>query len=102
MTMTPIIESFLKRLRAGIHPNPARDWTVLLILSAIILAGIVVWNAWIFDTVARGGVIGAPPVKKLPVFNRALLNDVRFIFETRAAEALKYRTGVYEYADPSQ
>lgn len=100
--MTPLIDSLLIRFRAGIRPNPERDWAVILLSSLIILAGIVVWNIRVFDTVARGGVIGTPPAKSSSVFNRALLSDVRAIFEARASEELKYRTGTYQYADPSQ
>ena len=50
--------SFLKRLRFGSNPSPVRDWLIMLTFSILVLAGIVVWNIWTFDTVANGGAIG--------------------------------------------
>lgn len=102
MNTSSFMERFLKRARSGVRLNPARDWAILLVCSAVILVGIVVWNAWVFDTVAKGGVIGTPVTKTPAVFDRSLLSEVRAIFETRAAEEVKYRTGAYQYADPSQ
>ena len=96
------IGSFFKQLRTGARQNPTRDWLMLLIFSAIALMGIVAWNVWTFQTVAGGGVIGAPAIKTSPVFNSSSLDTIRAIFENRVAEEAKYRTGVYRYADPSQ
>ena len=93
------IGSFLKRPHARL--DPARDWLTMLTLSAIIFAGIIVWNAWAFDTVASGGVIGAPATVSTPAFSRSTLDAIHAIFTTRAAEEAKYQTGVYTYADPS-
>lgn len=95
------IISYLKRLRAGVHQNPVRDWLVLLSVSAITLIGIIVWNVWAFDTVASGGTIGAPTTVAPPTFDPASLDTIRAIFESRAAEEAKYRTGTYRFADPS-
>ncbi len=100
MHMPNIINSFLKRPRGRI--DPARDWLTMLTLSAIIFAGILVWNAWAFDTVASGGVIGAPVTGSTPVFSRSALNAINAIFAARAAEEAKYETGVYNYTDPSR
>ena len=94
--------SFLKRLRAGAHQDPVRDWIAMLICSAIVLAGIIVWNVWVFDTVARGGIIGSGESSPSPAFNSSFLDAIHPIFEKRAAEATKYETGIYRYADPSQ
>ncbi|MBI4088594.1 hypothetical protein HY415_00680 [Candidatus Kaiserbacteria bacterium] len=96
------IGSFFRQLRTGARQNPTRDWLVLLIFSAIALAGIVAWNVWAFQTVAGGGVIGAPVTGAPQAFNPSSLDTVRAVFESRAAEEAKYRTGAYRYADPSQ
>lgn len=81
--------------------DPARDWILSLICSAIVLTGIIVWNAWAFDTVSRGGVIGSP-MKSVPsTFNNSSLDTVHDIFAKRAAEESKYESGAYRYADPS-
>ncbi len=101
----PIFNStapFLKRLRQGTHQDPMRDWLILLSLSAIALAGIIVWNVWAFDTVVGGGTIGPPATKAPEVFSRSSLEAIRTVFTNRAEEGAKYDTGVYRFADPSQ
>lgn len=104
MNIPSLATSFLKRVRRGARRDPARDWLALLTLSAIALAGIVVWNVWAFETVAGGGAIGTAPAKTALsiMLDRAALDAVRALFESRAAEQAKYSTGVYRYADPSQ
>ncbi len=102
MNFSRFISSFVQRMRAGAHQDPVRDWLALITLSAIALAGIIVWNVWAFDTVARGGTIGAPPPAAPQVFNRASLDAIQTIFRERAEEEAKYATGAYRYADPSQ
>lgn len=102
MNTSTTLGSFFGRLRSGMRFDPVRDWLVLLILSLFAFISIVVWNVWAFDTVARGGVIGSPVPKSAPVFNRSSIDAIHTIFEKRAAEEVKYVTGVYRYADPSQ
>lgn len=102
MNIFDTVISPLRRLRPGGLQDPARDWLVLLISSVIVLAGIIVWNVWAFDTVASGGAIGSAEPKATPLFSRATLEEIRTIFADRAAEEAKYVTGVYRYADPSQ
>ncbi|MFA6503300.1 MAG: hypothetical protein WCT45_03560 [Candidatus Paceibacterota bacterium] len=82
--------------------DPTRDWIVLLIGGMIALTGIVVWNAWAFDTVAGGGTIGNAATSTEPVFSQASLDAVHTIFENRALEESKYVSGVYMFTDPSQ
>jgi len=101
MTPSRLTESFLKRTRYG-APDPVRDWLVIITLSAIALAGIIIWNAWAFDTVAGGGIIGSAATSSLPVFNRSSIDSINTIFANRAAEEAKYETGIYRFADPSQ
>ena len=94
--------SLLKRLHTGAHIDPMRDWLALLACATIALTGIVVWNIWAFDTIAQGGVIGSSTASTPAVLDSPSLNAVRAVFEERAAEEAKYRTGVYRYSDPSQ
>ncbi len=93
---------YLKRIREEWHIDPERDWYMLASLSVIAVAGIIVWNVATFDTVANGGVIGAPPAQTIPLFNPASLDTIKTIFDNRAAEEQKYRDGTYRFADPSQ
>jgi hypothetical protein len=101
MHILSFVTRSLARLRYGKDIDPARDWIALLTLSLIIFAGILVWNAWAFDTVVGGGVIGSQSVAEKPLFNSDSLTQINAVFTARSAEEGKYVTGVYQYADPS-
>ena len=100
--MSTITTSFFKRLRSLAPLDPERDWIVMFLVSIIALSGIIVWNAWAFDTVANGGTIGTPVATTTPVFNQSSLETIRTIFDSRAAEEAKYASKLYQYVDPSQ
>jgi len=102
MTKINFIGSFLDRFRYGERLNPVRDWFVLLALSLMALACIIVWNVWAFGTIAQGGIIGSAATSSPPVFNSSSLDAINAIFSNRAVEEMKYETGVYRFADPSQ
>lgn len=102
MNISNFINSFFSRFRSAVHFDPMRDWLVLFTLSILAFVSIVVWNAWAFDTVARGGVIGTSATSTPLIFNRSSLDAIRTVFAERAIEGAKYATGVYRYADPSQ
>lgn len=103
MNIPNLATKVLKRARAGVREDPARDWLALITVSLIALAGIIVWHVWAFDTIAGGGAIGGVPAKTTSSTSaRASLDAIRAIFESRAAEEAKYATGAYRYADPSQ
>lgn len=94
--------SSLKRFRTGGLLNPEHDWIGLLALSSVAFAGIIVWNIWTFDTVANGGVIGTAATNSPTAFDRSSIDAINDIFEKRATEEIRYRTGVYRFSDPSQ
>lgn len=94
--------AFFKRLRRNSYSDPARDWLMLVALALIAFAVILVWAAWVFDTVSRGGTIGAPTAVKLPNFDSSSLTTIHNVFDSRAAEESKYESGVYHFDDPSQ
>ncbi|MBI2025450.1 hypothetical protein HYT04_01525 [Candidatus Kaiserbacteria bacterium] len=102
MSTINFIRSFVSRLRDSAYIDPVRDWLIILTLFIFAFAGIVVWNVWAFDTVARGGVIGTSATSTQPVFNGSSIDAIHSVFEKRSAEEAKYITGVYRYADPSQ
>lgn len=93
---------FLRRLHISSNPSPVRDWLIALTLAIMALISIVVWNIWAFDTVASGGAIGSPSVTTPPMFSRSSIDTIHAVFANRAVEEAKYRTGEYQYADPSQ
>jgi len=102
MSMRNFLSPFLQRARILSSRDPERDWILLLIISIITLTGIVVWNIFVFDTVANGGVIGAPVTNTTPVFSQSSLDAIHTVFANRAAEETKYIGEGYHYADPSQ
>lgn len=75
---------------------------MLCLFSVAMLIGIIVWNLWTFGTVIGGGTIGAPPPSAPAAFNLSSLNTIRTMFADRALEEMKYETGIYSVADPSQ
>ena len=102
MSIANLRTSFLKRLRVGTHQDPARDWIVSLIFSSIVLTGIIIWNAWVFDAVSRGVVIGSVATSSPQVLKNSSMSVINGLFEKRAAEEVKYETGAYRFVDPSQ
>lgn len=99
MNIFTSLKAFIKRRNE--RQDPARDWLLLLKLSMVVLVAIVAWNAWTFNRVANGGIIGGLPSGPPPVFSQASLDAINAVFTNRAAEESKYETGVYRYADPS-
>ena len=102
MSTTTFGKRVLDRLRYGTHTNPVRDWLVLITFSAMALACIIIWNIQAFDTVASGGVIGAPLQKKDFVLKDPSIDTINAVFANRAVEEEKYENGTYHFADPSQ
>ncbi|MFZ2500945.1 MAG: hypothetical protein WAW90_03100 [Minisyncoccia bacterium] len=102
MTTRLLTSFFSKRFRSFAHRDPGRDWLLLLTASTILLASIIVWNEWVFSTVANGGVIGTPQTKVAPIFSQSSLDTVHTIFEKRAAFEANYVSGAARFADPSQ
>lgn len=101
MNIFELIRSHLRSMYPHVRVDPVRDWLMLLTASAIMLAGIIVWNVWAFDTVASGHVISSGAPQTAPIFDPATLDTIHTIFTNRAAEEMKYVTGTYRYADPS-
>jgi hypothetical protein len=102
MTISETTATFMHRLRTGVRRDPSRDWLILLSLALFSFLCIVVWNAWAFDTVANGGVIGRTATTTPQAFDRSAVNAIHTVFELRAGEEAKYMTGVYRYSDPSR
>ncbi len=102
MNISKLVDTLKRHLAYGPTIDPTRDWITLLALALIVLAGIVVWNVWAFDTIAQGGTLGNAATSSAPVFSTASLDSIRAIFKERAAEETNYLTGVYGFADPSQ
>jgi len=92
----------LTQTRRSIRPDPGRDWLVLLTFSGVALASLLVYNMWLFETVAGGGVLSGEAVDLTPPVSPSAVTIVRTVFEQRASEEAKYVTGTYRLSDPSQ
>jgi hypothetical protein len=90
------------KLTYGAHLRPARDWFLLLWVCAFLLVASVCWNAWLFNQVTNGVVIGNPSQKPAAVFNKASVTTVQNVFTDRAAKEAQYQTGAYNFIDPSK
>lgn len=101
MKFLSLIISTPRRLLHGWRRDPDRDWLTLLGFAALVFSVILVWNMWLFDTVAKGGVIGSAPASSSAVQGSASLQTVQAIFANRAAEETKYANGTYRFTDPS-
>ena len=82
--------------------DPVRDWYVLIAVAAILLIGIISWNVRPIDTATGAGVAGELTTSAPEEFNLASLDTIHAIFSNRATERMKYKTGKYRFADPSQ
>lgn len=75
------------------------------LVNSIFLAVFVLslaWSAYIFMLVSQGRALDASAVKSISPVDRETLDAAHRVFETRAQEEQKYRTGAYVYRDPSQ
>lgn len=82
--------------------DPVRDWIGVVTVSVFVLIGIVVWNAWAFETIASGGTLGKVATTPSQPFTPSSLPAIQSLFTERSEEEDKYVTGVYRFADPSQ
>lgn len=100
-----MITQFLSRLRLPhLHArhNPARDWFLMCGVFVVMLIIIISWDVWTFKVVESGEISPSEVESSTPVLNRAAIDRVTKLFEERAVEEEKYKTGSYHFSDPSQ
>ncbi len=102
MNLSHVMRAIAERFSYGPRLRPDRDWLTLLTLAALAFIVMLVWNLWAFSTVAGGGTFGGAAPAVPQVFSQQSLDTIHTIFSERNAEELKYATGVYRFADPSQ
>jgi hypothetical protein len=102
MNITDKFFSPSKHLRIKWRRNPERDWVNILAISTVALIGVIIWNMRTFDVIANGGVIGPAATSSSVILNKSSIDAIHDVFDKRATEELKYRTGAYRFSDPSQ
>ena len=99
-----MIKKFLAPIRMFFHYgetlHPARDWFVIISISAIILGVSVGWNSVTFLELTRTET----PLEAVTAISSSntAVKDARVLFYSRAAEEEKYKSGTYRFVDPSQ
>lgn len=84
----------------GDRRKPSRDWFILLAIAFLILIASIGWNVWAFVRITSGEATGsAAQGPQGP--DVSVVEQVRTVFETRAAEENRYRTE-YRFVDPSK
>lgn len=82
-------------------PRPRRDWRALLVVAAVLLCAIVLWQVRFFQTVVEGNSVGGMVLPTTVPAAPDPLAPVRTLYERRAHEEVRYTSGAYEYSDPS-
>lgn len=96
---TGSLTALLNKVSYGDHLRPQRDWIVIISVAGILLIGSAGWSYWLFERIswtessltmgARGNL------------NTSVLDQVRSIFDQRAAERAHYLND-YRFVDPSK
>lgn len=103
MNIQKYILTFLRKFQApqGLpRLAPARDWMLILFVSALVLCASVVWNTWFFFTMVNQDAVQAP-VQTEGLVDTSVLERARELIQERSEEALKYKTE-YQFVDPSR
>ncbi len=82
--------------------EPQRDWDRLCVVLVLILAMLICLSGFIFRKVSKGEVVGSAETVTAPAFSPASVESIHSLFNGRATEEKKYRTGTYRFDDPSQ
>lgn len=103
MSLLSTLAAFGKRFKpkeGAKHLNPARDWLLLLAISALALIASIGWNAWFFfATLAGEPAVGSVETEQKP--ETSSVEKAQVLFELRATEAERYRSE-YRFNDPSK
>ncbi|HUQ30438.1 MAG TPA: hypothetical protein VM103_02875 [Candidatus Paceibacterota bacterium] len=100
--MNTSVTQLLQKFGYGEQPQPSRDWFVLLIISALVLAVSALWNVWLYNQVLGGGTLSNTATSTPASFTRASVEAVERVFEARASEEVKYASGEHTFTDPSK
>ena len=101
--MSSILDMLKKRFagapRHMTGPQPARDWYILLIATALLIAASIGWNMWLFARVAEGDLgeeqAAGNVLKTYPA------GAIGELFEDRREMEAAYRSS-FPFVDPSR
>jgi hypothetical protein len=89
-----------KLFHASRHTHPARDWFILLSVTAVLVGGVAGWNAWVYVD-ATTKIVAPLESVTIPNFDTSVVESVQKAFAARAEEAGRYRS-TYHFVDPSR
>jgi hypothetical protein len=95
-----IIHTFGSVFSYGPKLHPTRDWSFLIIVTALIVTLSIGWNAWLFIEAETGKLSASAAA--LPNHTNAPINvsGVQSVFQKRATEESSYQSA-YNFVDPS-
>ncbi len=99
--MNTKLTSLLAHIHGPTRHDPLRDWLIMTGLFVFALLTIIIWEVWTFSIVEGGETSGVVTASSTPPLNRAAIDSVTKLFEARAVEEEKYKSGGYHFNDPS-
>ncbi len=96
----PSLHTVKELFKVRTHTHPARDWFVLLGLTALLIGLSIGWNVWRYLSVTSTPATESETVA-IPEFDTSAVDAVEKVFEERAAEARRYQD-TYRFVDPSR
>ena len=102
MKMQFSLTNLIKKMQYGPRLRPTRDWLMLISIIAIVFVIGIVWSVLtFFHAVSSRSVSNHEPTVNT-VINHSAINRVQKIFDARAVEQEKYKSGEYSFKDPSR
>jgi hypothetical protein len=97
------LSRYLKWLSALVAPNPARQWLLILALSALVFVALFAWAGIVFYSVESGSayLVATPPAGKTIRITHA---EVQNVLDTYQARSINYSVGniaVPKVTDPA-
>lgn len=86
--ITASLQNLLKIFKYGDRISPVRDWFILVSVSALILAGSILFNLWLFAKITAGEAIGTATSTPTPIITP--ISTVQTLFDNRAEVREKY------------
>lgn len=85
---------------ASEHPQPTRDWHILLSVTLVLIAASVLWNTWFFGQLANDE-LDASSSSTENVLETYPAGTIQQVFQSRLDIETAYRS-TFEFIDPAK